>query len=120
MGTYYRIANLDAREFVCPHRVSDRQGAKLRELAGGDAAAVLVALLAGDWKGARVALLSDGADSGEWDSMGDCEDGSCAHAAVRASPELAASWVSHGLDARCWRDVTPAAVEAAREQGLLE
>jgi hypothetical protein len=118
MGTYYRIANLDKREWIHPHRVSERQGAKLWEIAHGDAAAVLVTLLADEWKGDRIALYSD-AGGGEYETMDDCagEDGElCWHKHARADRSAGALGI--GIEP-CWREITAEAVKLARERGML-
>lgn len=83
MGQYYKIVNLDKREYLHPHKLSS--GLKLMELANSFPATVLPVLLAegsgrgggdfgdesgtsvaGRWAGDRVVVIGDYADKGRF------------------------------------------------------
>lgn len=83
MGQYYKIVNLDKREYLHPHKLSS--GLKLMELANSFPATALPVLLsagsgrgggdfgdesptsvAGRWAGDRVVVIGDYADKGRF------------------------------------------------------
>ncbi len=83
MGQYYRIVNLDKREYIKPHDFAE--GAKLLEFGcdGGSTMTALAILLAdgngrgggdlksddpiiGSWAGDRIVIAGDYADPGKW------------------------------------------------------
>ena len=83
MGQYYRVVNLDKKQYLCPHEFDD--GAKLMEFgnSGGGTMLALAVLLAdgngrgggdfrsdaaivGSWAGDRIVISGDYADAGKF------------------------------------------------------
>jgi hypothetical protein len=95
MGQYYKVANLDKKQYLHPHKFDD--GLKLMEFgysSGGTMAALAILLavgngrgggdlksthsLIGSWAGDRIAIVGDYVDKGEfevtWEDMEDWDD----------------------------------------------
>jgi hypothetical protein len=75
MGEYFRIVNLDKREYINPHDCGEQYGAKLGEVAmssGGPMSALAVLVSTSEWQdhcgrwcGDRIALVGDYSELGQ-------------------------------------------------------
>ena len=117
MGQYYKIVNLDKKEYLWPHDCDD--GAKLTEFGNGPTMLCLAALLAdgnnrgsgdipsdnpiiGSWAGDRIVIAGDYADPGKFIAPEDAEQTCNLYSMADTYKNISATTVQALKDAGEW------------------